>query len=262
MSNAGNRDAGLFVALPHAVLTSVAYRGLSHTARSLLIDIAMQLSPRGENNGQLLCSRNHLASLGWKSADTVQRAKDDLIKAGFIFETVKGQRPNRASWYAVTWMALDRHQGYDAGTLAGFRRSAYMDAEARANLVIAPAKPDRESLFRKWDASSQAGQNAGAKNDHLIPPHGTGAPSAVPSPGTGSACIAPSDGTVTPVFGASPVPSDGHLLDVFHLEDLLTSLCLGTAGGGAGARSTEVRHQHRERLRESGSSPLSPINRE
>jgi len=231
MSDAGNRDGGLFVALPHAVINSAAYRGLSHTARSLLIDIAMQLSPRGENNGQLLCSRNHLASLGWKSADTAQRAKDDLIKAGLIFETVKGQRPNRASWYAVTWMALQRHQGYDTGAFAAFRRSAYMDAEARANLVIAPAKPDRESLFRKWDAASQTDQNAGAKSAPLIPSHGTGALSAVPPPGTGGASIAPSDGTVTPVFGASPVPSDGHLLDVFHLEDLPTGLCLDMAGG-------------------------------
>jgi hypothetical protein len=231
MSSAGNRDAGLFVALPHAVINSAAYRGLSHTARSLLIDIAMQLSPRGENNGQLLCSRNYLAALGWKSSDTVQRAKDDLIKAGLIFETVKGQRPNRASWYAVTWMAIQRHPGYDAGAWADFRRSAYMDADARANLAIAPAKPDRESLFRKWDVAPKGGKSAGAKNAPLIPSHGTGAVSAVPSHGAVSTSIAPSDGTVTPVFGASPVPSDGHLSDVFHLEDLPTGLCLDMAGG-------------------------------
>lgn len=230
MSNASNRDAGLFVALPHAVIKSVAYRSLSHTARSLLIDIAMQLSPRGENNGQLLCSRNHLAALGWKSADTAQRAKDDLIKAGFIFETVKGQRPNRASWYAVTWMALQRHHGYDTGAFIAFRRSAYMDAEAGVSLVIAPQKPNREALYRKWEGLSKGCANFGAENAPLVPLHGTGARPTVPAPGTGGSSIAPSDGTVTPFVGASPVPSDGHLSDVFHLENLLGCLCLEMVG--------------------------------
>jgi len=209
MSNAGNRDAGLFVALPHAVLTSVAYRGLSHTARSLLIDIAMQLSPRGENNGQLLCSRNHFAAMGWNSAGTLQRAKDELIDAGFLFETVKGQRPNRASWYAVTWMSLVSHPRYDVGAMETFHRSAYMDAPPNIARLMGTSK----------------------KITPLVPSGRTAAASPVPSERAMGLAAVLSEGTKTPVFAASAVPSEGHLLDVFHLEDLPMTTCLNLAGG-------------------------------
>ena len=200
MSNAGNRDGGLFVALPHAVINSAAYRGLSHAARALLIDVAVQLSPRGENNGRLLCSRAYLAHLGWKSADTIHRAKSDLIKAELLFETVKGQRPNRASWYAVTWMSLPRLPGFDAGALESFRQGAYT---ARGPF----------------------------KNASLCPSHGTGGAFAVPSHGPIGPSAVPSHGPTAPISGPSPVPSDGHLLDVFHLKNLSTGHHLHLAGG-------------------------------
>ena len=38
-----SRDAGGFVALPWSVLDSAAYQGLSHPARSLLLEIARQV---------------------------------------------------------------------------------------------------------------------------------------------------------------------------------------------------------------------------
>jgi hypothetical protein len=44
----------------------------------------------------LLLSRNFLEPRGWKSADVIHRAKQELLEAEFIFETVKGRRPNRA----------------------------------------------------------------------------------------------------------------------------------------------------------------------
>src|SRR5450830_1193283 len=109
-----SRDAGGFVALPWSVLDCHAYAALSHPARALLLEIA-----------RLLASAGHLEARGWKSRDVITRAKRELMDAGFIFETVKGQRPNRASWYAVTWMTLDRHPDFDAGALEGFQRGAY-----------------------------------------------------------------------------------------------------------------------------------------
>lgn len=107
------RDSGGFIALPWSVVDSPAYACLSHPARSLLLEFARQFVR--DNNGRLLASSAHLAKRGWKSADVITRAKRELLAAGFIFETVKGQRPNKASWYAVTWRALDRLPGYDAG---------------------------------------------------------------------------------------------------------------------------------------------------
>jgi len=118
-----SRDAGGFVALPWSVLDCPSYAGLSHPARALLLEIARQLVR--DNNGRLLASAGHLEARGWRSRDVITRAKRELLEAGFIFETVKGQRPNRASWYAVTWMALDRHPDFDAGALECFQRGAY-----------------------------------------------------------------------------------------------------------------------------------------
>lgn len=172
------RDSGGFVALPWSVLDSAAYARLSHPARSLLLEIARQYVR--DNNGRLLCSRAHLAKRGWKSADVIQRAKDELLQAGFIYETVKGQRPNRASWYAITWQTLDRHPDYDAGAAAGFVRSSYK--------------------------SSQNGYI-------LSPSHGTERVAIVPSRGTERMSSVPSRGTIRADLGTPSVPPGGH-----HLE--------------------------------------------
>ena len=89
------RDPGPFVALPLSVLDCPGYAALSHPARALLLEVARQC--KGDDNGRLLLSRVYLAGRGWKSADVIQRAKVELIKAEFIFETVRGHRPNKAS---------------------------------------------------------------------------------------------------------------------------------------------------------------------
>lgn len=117
------RDAGGFIALPWSVVDSPAYQALGYPARALLTDIARQFVR--DNNGKLLCSMAHMGTRGWKSADVVQRAKKELLATGFIYETVMGHRPNKASWYAVTWRVLDKHPGYDAGAAEGFVRGAY-----------------------------------------------------------------------------------------------------------------------------------------
>lgn len=118
------RDGGGFVALPWAVLDCPAYARLSHPARSLLMEFARQFVR--DNNGRLLASAAYLASRGWTSNDVITRAKRELLEAGFIFETAKGQRPNKAGWYAVTWRTLDKIDGYDAGVTVAFERGAYL----------------------------------------------------------------------------------------------------------------------------------------
>lgn len=121
-SDAG-RDAGGFIALPWSVVDSPAYQALGHPAKALLTEIARQFVR--DNNGRLLCSMSYLGPRGWNSWDVLARAKAELIATGFIYETVQGQRPNKASWYAVTWRMLDRNPSYDAGAVEGFVRGAY-----------------------------------------------------------------------------------------------------------------------------------------
>lgn len=125
--NASSRDAGGFVAIPWIVLDCPAYQRLSHPARSLLFEIARQF--HGDDNGRMIVTMAHLKPRGWTSYDTIMRAKQELIEGGFIHETVKGHRPSRASWYAVTWLSLDKLDGFDAGAAASFQRSAYLKSE-------------------------------------------------------------------------------------------------------------------------------------
>ena len=170
------RDAGGFVALPWSVLDCPAYARLSHPARALLFELARQFVR--DNNGRLLASAAYLAKRGWKSADVITRAKRDLIEAGFVHETVKGHRPNKASWYAVTWRALDKIPGFDIGAAEMIERGAYQ------------------------------------KNASLRPSPGVGKPSIAPSHGVESAPPTPSHGAIRGVFTAPSTPSHGNHLEM------------------------------------------------
>ena len=139
------RIEGRFVALPFTVLESPAYLALSHTARSLLLELALQFN--GNNNGRLLASLACLSKRGWKSPDVISRAKHALIEAGFIYQTVQGHRPNKASWYALTWHTLDRLPGFDPGAVELFRRGAFRSTPL---LTLVPAKPSKEELYERW----------------------------------------------------------------------------------------------------------------
>jgi hypothetical protein len=118
-----SREPGGFIALPWSVLDSVAYQRLSHPAKALLLEVARQF--HSDDNGRMLLSSRYLAPRGWRSPEVITRAKRELLDAGLIFETVRGARPNKASWYAVTWQSLDPQPGYDAGSQRAFVRGAY-----------------------------------------------------------------------------------------------------------------------------------------
>ena len=186
MANARNRgqkgdtgrDAGPFIALPWSVMDCAAYARLSHPARSLLHEVARQFVR--DNNGRMLLSGAYLAKRGWKSADVITRAKRELLAAGFIFETVKGHRPNRASWYAVTWRTLDKLPGYDTGAALTFERGAYQKS--------APLKKC------------------------LTPSHGVESPAIAPPHGVERMLPTPPHGAIKATLGHFSTPSHGNHL--------------------------------------------------
>lgn len=183
------RDGGGFAAIPWSVLDCPAYARLSHPARSLLMEIARQFVR--DNNGRLLASAAYLSKRGWKSADVITRAKRELIEAGFIHETVKGHRPNKASWYAITWQTLDRLQGYDHGSAESFERGAYRKSEP-------------------------------LKITSLRPSHGVERPSIAPSHGVVKVLPMPSHGAIRPTFYPLSTPSHGNHLDSHLLQQTKT----------------------------------------
>jgi len=104
--NADKCEAGAFLRLPLSVLHSPAYLAASPRARMLLLDLAVQY--RGNNNGDLSGAWSFMLERGWGgSKDTFTAAKRELIRLGLIVETRMGARPNKASLYALTWLALD-----------------------------------------------------------------------------------------------------------------------------------------------------------
>ena len=193
------RDAGGFIALPWTVLDCAAYARLSMHARALLLEVARQFVR--DNNGRMLLSRAYLEPRGWKSVDMLTKAKRELLKGGFIFQTVMGHRPNKASWYAVTWRALDKLAGYDDGASELFRQGAYKDGTA-----LTP-KPTRDELFARW-------RNAGAEGKKPTPPHGTETAHIAPPHGTETPPPVPPHGAISPCFEVHPVPPHGHHLEM------------------------------------------------
>jgi hypothetical protein len=119
------RAPGQFVALPISVLSCKGYLGLNHAAKALLIEIAMQYL--GNNNGRMVLSFPALSARGWKSKDTISRARNALIEARLIVETCKGGFPSKCSRYAVTWQNLDAYSGMELPAKQ-FVRGAYLGA--------------------------------------------------------------------------------------------------------------------------------------
>lgn len=175
------RDAGGFVALPWSVLDCPAYANLSHPARSLLMEFARQYVL--DNNGRLLASGVYLAKRGWNSSDVIYRAKQELLEAGFIHETVMGHRPNKASWYALTFYSLDKLPGYDVGAAETFTRGAYK-------------------------------QKTQPKNASLTPSHGVERAAIAPLHGVERVPPTPPHGAIRGVLPNPPTPSHGNHLDM------------------------------------------------
>ena len=89
----------------------------------MLVDMAFQYS--GSNNGKLVVCDKAMKPRGWSSGTTIHKAKRELLEAGFLCETRKGHKPNKASWFALTWQTLDWLPEMDIQR-AGFTRSAYL----------------------------------------------------------------------------------------------------------------------------------------
>ena len=155
------RDGGRFITLPVAVLESAAYLGLSANARSLLLEVAMQC--HGDDNGRMLLSRAHLNKRGLMSSDMNQKGKRELIAAGLIFETVKGQRPKKAAWYAVTWRRLDKLPGFDPGAALMFERGAYSKKVLPQDATLRPCGGTE---------SCPIAPPCGTQKPFPVPPHG------------------------------------------------------------------------------------------
>ncbi len=89
---------------PDCVLNHPDYISLSYSAKALLTDVGAQYN--GGNNGDLQCSRSVMASRGWVSNATRERALKELIDAGMLVLTKPGGRGIGPNLYAMTWQPI------------------------------------------------------------------------------------------------------------------------------------------------------------
>jgi hypothetical protein len=102
------REAGGFAALPHCLLASSVYIGLSAHAIKLLNDLLAQF--KGFNNGDLCLAWSMMEKRGWKSRDTLNKARQELLDVELIEVSRHGDR-KRATLYALTFFAIDECGG-------------------------------------------------------------------------------------------------------------------------------------------------------
>lgn len=106
--SAGRREPGSFAALPHCLLETKVYIGLSAHAVKLLIDLLAQF--KGFNNGDLCMAWSVMEKRGWKSRDTLNKARKELLDTELIVVSRYGDR-KRPHLYAFTFFAIDECGG-------------------------------------------------------------------------------------------------------------------------------------------------------
>ena len=105
----GRAEQGTFVGLPKAVIKKMQEK-LSACGYKLLIDLFEQYN--GNNNGDLTLAWSVMKKKGWKSKETLNNTRKELINQGFIELTRQGTlRPHSCSLYAVTWLGIDECNG-------------------------------------------------------------------------------------------------------------------------------------------------------
>jgi len=172
------RTVGHFVMLPGAVLRSPGYRALSHTARSLLVDIAMQY--KGGNNGALVACEKYLRPLGWQSKDVISRKVKELLEKGLMIKTRQGGL-NSPSLFALSFHNLDRDNRHEPGMAVAF--------------------PKLRGNYKSYVETP-------------TPSRGPNLIKIGPSPGGKRARTTPSRGPVLPIKKAMSTPPDGEYLEV------------------------------------------------
>lgn len=93
-----------YLGLPHSLVRSAEWRGLSGNTVKFLIELASGFN--GRNNGDLSLTRREAMDRGWHSKGTRDRAEQEALEAGFILVSRPGHR-NACTLYAVTWLPID-----------------------------------------------------------------------------------------------------------------------------------------------------------
>ena len=107
-TNGRSKGEGRYVALPHIILNSPAWKALSPHARCLFIEMKRRYN--GQNNGFITLSHREAAEAFCGGKGTAQKRFAELVTSGFIRMANKGHYGNRhASEWLLTTEDDDRN---------------------------------------------------------------------------------------------------------------------------------------------------------
>ena len=104
--------SGGFAGIPRVVLETEDFRGLSSSAKTVLLYLAYQY--RGKNNGDLSAPHSRLKEWSIGSKTTLKKALDELQEARMIVLTRSPRFLNpggRCALYALTWQPINECNG-------------------------------------------------------------------------------------------------------------------------------------------------------
>ena len=175
MSKRGSKKApesfsGNFSAIPHAILDSKAFMGLTDRGKSLLFALMRQIN--GSNNGRLQLTNKWLAAQGWRSISMNKQSTAELIERGLIVTTRLGGLNAGCNWYALTWLPISNFIGLDISAQT-YRQGSWADCKL----------PPTE----RRKAPPQKQKNSSGNRNSAIPMTGTAKESTIPATGTKTA---------------------------------------------------------------------------
>ena len=118
-----HKNIGRFAGIPNSVVESDAFKSLNGNSAKLLIILAYQYN--SHNNGDLVITPSVIGS--WLNKNTMDRAKKELYKKGFIvINAYGGLGPNwnkLPSLYAITWQPASSSNFFVIGLPSTIKQS-------------------------------------------------------------------------------------------------------------------------------------------
>lgn len=163
---------GGFSRIPHAVMDSEAFMGLTDHGKSLLFALMRQVN--GSNNGRLQLTNKWLAAQGWRSISMNKQSTAELIDRGLIVTTRLGGLNAGCNWYTVTWLPISNFVGLDISA-DKYKQGCWADCKL-------PPTGRRKPPLQKQKKPS------GSRNS-TVPITGTAKESTIPITGTRAAFL-------------------------------------------------------------------------
>jgi hypothetical protein len=150
-----------YVLIGSELLVTEAYKALSYSARAMLVELIYFYT--GSNNGRIWIAPDALKERGF-SKNTATKALRELCSIGFIYMTRRGgSKLGLCSWYALTWLSLDKSDGMYLDGFTSKKFLKYITEEKNRRSEIGIGSP------KNWDNAKLKALSGNTKNTKANP---------------------------------------------------------------------------------------------